>query len=217
MEFQENIKEITIILISALILGAVWIYPKSISNLYLLSFFFLIIIATNILAKKYIAYKFEVNLKTKFWSVFHYGFKKGSHFRTPVYMLWFPILLGLISRGLIKWLPLLEFDFSPRIERVARRHEGVYRFTEVIEWHMALIVMWGLIANLALAIIGYIFAGYLPQGELFAKLNIYYCLWNLLPISNLDGSKMFFGSRPLWWTFLAISLIFFIFSLITFT
>ena len=63
MEFKENVKEIIIILISAIILGAVWLYPKNIANFWLLSIFFLIIIVLNILAKKYVAYKFEINLR----------------------------------------------------------------------------------------------------------------------------------------------------------
>lgn len=216
MKFSDTTKEVITIIIAGIILGAIWSYPGKVDNMPIFILFFLIIISVNLIAKKYVAFKFEAELKTKFWSIYHYGFKQGSHFKAPVYMLWLPILLSLISRGMIKWIPLLEFDVSPKIERVARRHEGMYRFTEILEWQIALIVMGGIIANLLLSLLGYIFAGYIPGGELFSRLNIYYALWALLPISGLDGAKMFFGSRPLWFTFLVITLIFFVFSFITF-
>lgn len=208
----EKIKEILVILISAIILGAIWTYPGKSGSMLMFMVFFLIIIGANVLVKKYIAYLFETDLRTKFWSIYQYHFKKGAHFRAPVYMIWLPIFLSLISKGFIKWIPLLEFDISPRIERVARRHEGMYRFTEIVEWHVALIVMWGILTNLALAIIGYLLGGSLPGGETFARLNIYYALWSLLPISGLDGTKMFFGSRVLWFSFSVIVLLFFVFS-----
>ena len=67
------------------------------------------------------------------------------------------------------------------------------------DWHIALIAVAGIIINLIAAIIGYV-AGF----ETFAKLNIWFAAWALIPLSSLDGSKIFFGSRPLWFTMLVI-------------
>jgi hypothetical protein len=212
MELKEKIKETWVVIIAALILGPCFIYPGKTSDIPMFSIFFFIIIGANVLTKKYLAYFFEAEVKTKFWSIYRYWFKEGGHFKRPVYMLWFPVFLTIFTMGSIKWMPIIEFEIKPKIERAARRHEGMYRFVEMTEWHIALIAMWGIIANLLLAIIGYLLGGSIPGGETFSKLNIYFALWSLLPISGLDGAKMFFGSRPLWFSFVIIVLLFFLFS-----
>jgi len=44
--------------------------------------------------------------------------------------------------------------------------------------------------------------------EFFAKLSIYYAAWSLVPFSNLDGAKVFFGSKGLWIVMAIITLVF---------
>lgn len=213
MEKGDTFKEILIILAASIILGACYSFPDRFEEIITFSAYFFLIIGISTLVKKYFAYLYEADIKTKFWSIYHYGFLKGSHFKKPLFMGWFPIFVTLISKGYIQWFSILESEIKPRIERVARRHEGMYRFTEMTEEHIAYIMMWGIIANLMLAIIGYILGGVLPGGELFAKLNIYYAFWSLLPVSSLDGTKLFVGSRGIWYMLLAITLLFLVFSL----
>jgi len=164
---------------------------------------FLIIIASNILTKKGVGYFFETKVKTKFWSVYHWGFRKAEHFKRPLAMAWLPLMLTLITKGTFWWLGILEFDIEAKSERVSKRH-GLYRFTQVTEWHMAFIATWGLAVNLVLAVIAYII-GF----EFFAKLSVYYAFWSIIPLSSLDGSKIFFSSRGLWLTIATITAIFF--------
>ena len=118
------------------------------------------------------------------------------------------LYLYILTKANFLWLAILDYDITPRTERVSRRH-GLYRFSEMTEWHIALIVAAGLAANLVLAAAGY-FAGF----ETFAKLNIYFALWSLIPISSLDGSKILFGSRILWITLLIILAIFLSYGLV---
>ena len=66
------------------------------------------------------------------------------------------------------------------------------------EEHIGLIAASGIFANLFLGIIGYLI-GF----PLFAKLSIWFAFFNMIPISNLDGNKIFFGNLVLW-SFLAI-------------
>ena len=66
------------------------------------------------------------------------------------------------------------------------------------ERHIGLIAAAGIAMNLIAAIIGYI----INQPE-FAKLNIYFAFFNMLPLSDLDGNKILFGNKVLW-SFLAI-------------
>jgi len=196
-----NLKEISTIILASLVLALTVSFKQTEMLLYA-SISFLIIISLNILVKKGIGYYFESNVDTKFWSWYQWGFRKDSHFKKPLPMVWLPLILALFTRGLFWWLPILEFDVSPRVERASRRH-GLYRFTQVTEWHMGIIAMWGIFTSLILATIGYLL-GF----EIFAKYSIFYAVWSIVPLSNLDGSKIFFASRGLWITTLAVIIFF---------
>jgi hypothetical protein len=201
MDFKKVGKELGIIFLVAIILATSLNYPKTeflgIVNIFLVIF---AIICINILAKKFFASNLETDVNLDLWAWYQFGLGTKQHFKKPLPMIWLPILTTIITKGLLVWLPLITFDVSPRPERITRRH-GLYRYTEVTEWHIALIAAFGIITNIVLAIIGY-FAGF----ELFAKLSLFYAVWNLVPVSNLDGSKIFFGSRNLWFTMLVIVL-----------
>jgi len=194
-----NNEPFTVIL--AAIVLALTVSFKNTTILFPAFLIFLIILTINILAKKMAAYNFEIGIKTKFWTLQQYGLRKDMHFLKPIPMLWLPLLLALFSKGLIFWLGILEFDVKAKPERASRRH-GLYRFTEVTEWHMAWIAAWGIIANLVFAI-----AAYIIGFELFAKLSIYYIAWSIIPLGKLDGSKIFFASRALWITIFTITAI----------
>jgi len=200
MDIKKSSTEIFIIILASLVLG-VSVGFNNISLAYAAGISFLIIIGANVLIKKIIGYSLEINVRTKFWSWYQYGFRRDSHFKKPVPMIWVPLLASLLTKGLFWWLAILEFDVTPKTERVAKRH-GLYRFTQVTEWHIAWIAAWGIILNLVLGIIGYI-AGF----ELFARLSIYFAAWSIVPLSGLDGSKIFFSSRGIWITLATITLI----------
>jgi len=193
-------EEITAIILSTIILALAVSY-KNTEILYASALSFLIIILANIIAKKATGFHFETEVKTKFWTWSQFGIRKDMHFKNPIPMAWLPLLVALFSKGFVLWLGILEFDIKAKTERVAKRH-GIYRFTQVTEWHMAMIAMWGLIANLIFAI-----GGYILGFELFAKLSIYYIAWSVIPLGRLDGAKIFYASRALWITIFAITAI----------
>jgi hypothetical protein len=149
-------------------------------------------------------YIFEIKIDIKPWTWYQFGFAHKMHFKKPVPMLWLPLMISWISKGTMWWLAVLEFDVSPKTERIARRH-GLYRYTQVTEWHIAMIAMWSIIATITIGIVGYII-GF----ELFAKLSIFYAMWSIIPLSSTDGSKIFFSSRLLWTLiFTILSILFF--------
>ena len=200
METKELSKELLIIILASIIL-ALTIAFKDRTIFYTATIIFLIILITNVLVKKSVGYYLETKVRTKFWSIYQYGFRKDMHFKKPLPMIFLPLLLTLFTKGFFLWLGVLEFDVEAKTERVSRRH-GLYRFTQVTEWHMAWIAVWALIANLILAIIAYV-AGF----ELFTKLSIYFIAWSTIPIPGLDGSKIFFSSRALWAVVFTIAMI----------
>jgi len=184
-------KELTTILLAIIVLAVTASFKNTeIFSYALISF--LIIIPANIIVKKIVGFHFETSVKTKFWTWQQFGLRQDMHFKAPIPMVWLPLLVALFTKGYFLWLGILEFDIKAKAERVAKRH-GIYRFTQVTEWHMALIATWGLVINLLLAISGYI-AGY----ELFAKLSIYFIAWSIIPIGRLDGSRIFYASKGLW-------------------
>jgi hypothetical protein len=193
-------KEITIMTLASIILALTVSY-KNTDILTTATISFLIIIIINILTKKIIAKHFEIDIKTKFWTLKQFGLRQDMHFKNPVPMAWLPLLITLFTKGNIFWLGILEFDAKAKPERASKRH-GLYRFTEITEWHMAWIATWGIIANFIALIIAYI-AGF----ELFAKLSIYFIAWSIIPIGRLDGTKLYFGSRALWTVVASITLI----------
>ncbi|MFH1451556.1 MAG: hypothetical protein ABIF88_00075 [archaeon] len=202
MENNETLKEVFMIILAAIILALTVAFRDTTIFFYALVSF-LIIITANILTKKIVGYYFETKIKIKFWSWYQFGFKKDMHFKKPVPMIWLPLILSLLTKGIFWWLAILEFDVAPKTERIARRH-GLYRFTQVTEWHVGWIAIWGIIVNIFLAIMGYMF-GF----EFFAKLSVFYAMWSIIPLSSLDGTKILFSSRWLWTIFFLI-LIFFL-------
>ncbi len=199
MEKYKTLKEIFVIILASAILSiAVSFFTP---QYFMASFYsFLIIIFISALVKKAYAYYLEADTKTKFWSLYHYGFKKMAHFRRPLPMLWLPLILAPLG---FPWLAILETEIIARTERVSKRH-GLYRFSEMTDWHIAIINTFGIVAVLILAVVGYI-AGY----DAFSQLAVMYALWSVVPIGSLDGTKIFFGSRFLWTTLALFAIIIF--------
>lgn len=203
---KQPLKEIIIILFASIILGFTISFPNT-ANVISSIIYFLILITINILAKKAMSYYFEANTKIKFWSWERFWFTKKSHFKKPIPMLWLPLILTIFTKGYFYWLGILGFDIEPKTERISRRH-GLYRFTQMTDWHIGLIAASGVIANLLLGIIAYLI-GFEP----LAKFSIYYAAWSVIPISDLDGTKILFSSRILWFTITTITAIFLLFAL----
>ena len=199
-----NRKEITAFFIAVLVLGfSINLIQTWSGFLYALVAVFIILLL-NIITKKIVAFYFDSDIEIKLWEIERYGVKKHKHFKRAFPAgAFFPILSKLIFFPInsFVWMASLVFDVKPKIYRAAKRH-GFYNFSEMSEFHIGLIAASGIIMNLGLAILGYLL-GF----PLFAKLNIYYSFFNLLPISNLDGNKIFFGNFILWCFLAIISLI----------
>ena len=194
-----NKTEVVVIFITTIILAfAINLLQTWESFLFTLLAVFIIILV-NTIAKKITSYHLDSEIEVKLWEIKRYGFKASWHFKKPFPLgAFLPILSKLILFPLnsFVWMASLVFDVKAKTYRAAKRH-WLYSFSEMTEDHIGYIAAAGIAINLILAI-----AGYLIGFPLFAKLNIYYAFFNMLPISNLDGNKIFFGNIVLW-TFLA--------------
>ena len=196
--FTKN--EVIVILIATIVLAfsANFLLGGYVAFLWtLLAVFFVILI--NVFAKKISSFYFEAETEVKFWELEAVGIRKRKHFKKPFIIgAFIPLIakLFLIPISGFTWMASLVFDVKPKTYRAARRH-GLYTFSEMTESHIAYIAAAGILANLIFAVIGYLL-GFTE----FSRLNIYYALFNMLPLSHLDGNKIFFGNLVLW-SFLA--------------
>ena len=206
-----NKKEIIIIIVAAIILTFIASMVESAEAVKYAFVSVLIILGLNILAKKITANYYDSEIEVKLWDIKRYGlfgmFTRGyihpsrklkRPFPAGAFV---PILFAFFSFGTIKWMASLVFDVKAKVHRAAKRH-GLWSFSEMTEYHIGLIAATGIAVNLIAAVIGY----FINQPE-FAKLNIYYAFFNMLPISDLDGNKIFFGSKILWSFLATITLI----------
>jgi len=205
-----NQKEITFVIIISLILAFTISLMESLEIfLYTLLFIFLILLI-NTFAKKIAAFYLDSEIKIKLWELKRFGLLhfmnitpiKSTHpsreFKKPFLAgAFLPIIVTAFSFGYLTWMASLIFEVKSKTYKAAKRH-GFYSFTEMPEYHIGLIAASGILANLLFALIGY-----LINFPLFTKLNIYYAFFNMIPISSLDGNKIFFGSKLLW-SFLTI-------------
>lgn len=203
-------KEIASILVITIILAFSITLIQSMDFFLTTLLFVFLIIMINILAKKITGYYFEAEVETKIWEMERYGFwgafargfmhpSKKFKQALPLGAI-MPIIVKVLSLGYLNWLASLTFDVKAKKYRTAKRH-GFYSFSEMTEFHIGLIAAAGILANLFFAIIGYLIGA-----TEFARLNIYYAFFNMIPLSSLDGNKILFGSLMVW-SFL-ISIIF---------
>lgn len=204
MKNMINRKEILVILVVSIIL-AFSISIVETWNIFLsalLAVFLVILI--NIFAKKVAAYYLDSEAEIKLWEIERYGFKPTRYFRRPFPAgAFFPLIskIFLFPLGSFVWMASLVFEVKPKAYRAAKRH-GLYSFSEMTEMHLGRIATVGISANLLFALIGYLI-GF----DEFARINLYYAFFNMLPISDLDGNKIFFGSILGWAVLATIILI----------
>ncbi|OIO42573.1 hypothetical protein COU56_01655 [Candidatus Pacearchaeota archaeon CG10_big_fil_rev_8_21_14_0_10_31_9] len=162
----------------------------------------------NIATKKITAYYFETSIEHKIWSVDRYWLRRKDTFKNKIpFGILIPFIATIASLGNFLFLAALEFDIKTLTSRVSKRHEW-YKFTDITDFHLGVIAASGVILNLVFAVIGYL-AGF----SLFAKLNIYYAFYCMLPLWNLDGTKIFFANKNIWAVLGAIVIIFLLYAL----
>ena len=189
-------KELASILVTTVVLGFTASLLRSWTIFLYSALSILVILAVNITAKEIAAYYLETNIEIRPWEISRYGFKPTSYFRKPLpAWLLFPLILAVISGGYIIWLATLVFEPKPKTHRVAKRH-GLYSFSEMSEYDIGKIATAGIAANLVFAVMGYLIG--LPGEMNFVTLSIWFTFYNMLPVSDLDGNKTFFGSRIIW-------------------
>ena len=188
-----NRKEILNIIVITIVL-AISISMFNIKELFFSTLLIIfIIIMLNVFSKKITSYYLGVKMNLKMWEIRQWGIQKHFRFKKPINLgILVPIILKVVSLGYLNFTASLTYDVEAKVYRAAKKH-GIYSFTEISETQIGAIAAVGIGVNIIFCIIGYL-VGF-PE---FARISLGFAFWNLLPISNLDGNKIFFGSITLW-------------------
>ncbi len=151
------------------------------------------VVLINITTKKAVAYYLDTDIEMKLWKIKRYGFKPEKELKRPFPAgIFFPLLFSALTYGGFVWMASLIFKIKPKVYKAAKRH-GLYSYLDVTEYQIGLIAAAGIVINLIFAVIGYLIGW-----TTFSQLNIWYAFFNIIPFSDLDGNKIFFGNLVLW-------------------
>lgn len=109
------------------------------------------------------------------------------------------LLVTFFSNGLFYFTALGENNISvdPK-KRIGRK------WTEVLDYEQALILLSGPVANILLVILLNVISRFTSYDlTTFMMINLFMAFWAMLPLPGLDGGKIFFGSRNVYFFGLA--------------
>lgn len=204
-----DIKEFLSLIIGAAVLGFIfsfreWGYGSlntdlGLSNLIRASILSLIVLLIYQISHKLIARKFELNSRFTLWSIKRFWFTKSAKFKeTKVFGInlksikmgvIIPLLFAFLTNGVIKFAAIGTSETSPKKGRNVGRE-----YKHISEYEEALIHLVGPLACLLLALIFKQFPGF----DKLVEISYTLALFSIIPFSGLDGSKIFFGSLPLY-------------------
>ncbi|RMD67731.1 hypothetical protein D6817_00720 [Candidatus Pacearchaeota archaeon] len=184
---------IVAVIVLFVVFGTQFVYSgnySALSRAMLFSFFLVLVFA---FVRKLVAYFYDASVEHRIWHLERFGFQPKQRFTSPMPLgLIVPFIFTLISLGKAFVVPLLTYETRPLKYRASRRF-GYYSFTKMTEWHNALIGASGIVTCFLVAALAYML-----NDTLLFKMSVYYAFWNLIPISKLDGTQIFFGNRILW-------------------
>lgn len=197
-------------LVLTFVTGLTFLLKSQWQDLTLAFTFSVIIITTVVLVKKAAAFLLDTDVEHEIWNMQNFGFTKRYRLKKPVPAgIILPIIISLLSLGTIKFSALLTYEVRALKYRASKRF-GFYSYTALTDHHNSFIGAAGIIALFVLA-----FIAYLIKLDYLSQISIFYAFWNLIPISKLDGTQIFFGSRVLWAILATIAIISSFFAITT--
>lgn len=200
-------KEISWIIIFIIISSFISFIPKiptDVLKILITVLIFAIIIFTSIIVKKLVAPYYAIKIEHRVWELQRFGYSEKSYFKKPLpFGLILPFFLSIFSFGYIKLFTFFQFDAENIPEKrllKARGERKPQRKETINESDLAYTSAAGFYALILLALIGLFIKSFLKLdfGADLAKYSIYYSIWNMVPFSQLDGTKLFFGSVIAW-------------------
>jgi hypothetical protein len=165
-----------------------------------------IVVILPVLLRKAFAYFLDASVKHRVWHFYRFGIKPGMHFKKEypagVFLPLFFAFLGALAKFPLMIFTFLTYETRALKHRAAKRF-GYYSYTEMTDWHNAIIGASAIVVLLAISLVGYF-----GDFEVLAKLAAYYAFWNMIPFSDLDGTQIYFGNRVLYYVLAITTLVF---------
>ena len=164
----------------------------------------LIIFPLTFFIKKKAGIDHSIQIEHSFWKLSRFGFKIKAHTQKPMPMgIILPLIITVISWGYLNPLTFFQLDAENMTARRLLKAKGYRRGLRkelINEADFAFTASYAMYAILAYAIVMYILTLF-TNVSLFVD-SAFYALafgaWNLIPVSQLDGAKIFFGSFITW-------------------
>lgn len=170
-----------------------------------------IVVVLPLLLRKAFAYSLDADVTHKIWTFYRYGYRSGWHLKKElpfgIIVPLFFAFLGLLASFPIMLFTFLTYETRALKQRAAKRF-GYYSYTEMTDWHNALIGACAIVVLLLISLVGYF-----GDFEVLAKLAAYYAFWNMIPFGDLDGTQIYFGNRVLYYVLAITTLIFTLYAI----
>jgi len=174
--------------------------------------FSVIAMGVPVITRKAVAHSFDAEVEHKIWYLHRYGWRQGYRFNVPVpFGVFVPLFIsffGIVNGTMFFVFTILTYETKALKHRVAKRF-GKRSYTLMTDWHDGLIGAAGIVSMLVIAIFSY-YGGFFY----FAKLSAYYAFWNMIPFSSLDGTRIYFGNRIIYFVLAITSFVFALMALI---
>lgn len=212
MKQRETVQIIIAIATLGFVSGFVELIRGDMKLFSLILLFSALIIGINISVKKIVASRLDADVEHEVWKLHRFWFAPGDKFNKSVLAgVIIPLFISIVSLGTIKLMTILTYETRALKRRAAKRF-GPFSFTEMTDFHNALVGASGIISVLLITFITYWIAG--EGWEILGRLATFYAFFNMIPFSKLDGSQIYFGSRVLWSVLAAITLVFMMYAML---
>ena len=191
-------KEVSAIIISIILLGFIFAFNDGQLNFqfsfWILNFLrIILLVGVSVLLRelfiKLMARRFNSESTYDFWFIERFWFKPSNKFKPRMpFGIIFAVLGVLVSGGKFFFTAIGIHNIKQKVS--ARTGSKRLFLTDMEE---SLIVWSGMLINILLIYLGFLFG--ITQ---LAGINFFIGLYNLIPFSDLDGAKIFFGSQLIW-------------------
>ncbi|MBI2148727.1 hypothetical protein HYU23_03535 [Candidatus Woesearchaeota archaeon] len=158
----------------------------------LIKIFFLVVIAILFreLIIKYFAKRHDATSEYELWRMKKMWFGGGNLTKGFPFGIILALIFTIFSQGKLFFTAIGIHSLTEyKIARLGRKHPTLNYFEE------AQIASAGIISSLFLAVAGLLIGRIFGINmNYFVNINFFIALFNMLPFSNLDGAKIFFGS-----------------------
>jgi len=192
------LKEKISIVLSIILLAVLYSFTDLATFPKYLGIFALLILA-SVFVKKVAGYYMEIDANVETWEFQRYWFSEKSKFKNKIPIgLLLPILLYIFSYQTVVWLATLQTNFKARLTKKILKKKGK-SMPDVKEIEIAWILFFSTLSSIIIAIASF------PFALEITTISLLYALYNLIPIGKLDGTKLLFSSRIVY--FITISIL----------